>query len=141
MIDFERSVRRSWRTAVVSNGDAHNQRLKLAASGLSASFDAIAISTEVGVAKPDPRIFDIVLRELGVSASRTLHVGDDEVNDIAGASAAGLLTCWISTGRSFPVGPVRPTYQIESIANLGSVLGIEVDVPPDEREQQPGRDS
>jgi beta-phosphoglucomutase-like phosphatase (HAD superfamily) len=48
-------------------------------------------SGAVGVAKPDPAIFGIALRALGVPASDTvLHVGDSLRSDVAGALAAGL---------------------------------------------------
>lgn len=52
-------------------------------------FDTIIVSAEVGLEKPNPEIFMTACKELGVKPEQVLHVGDDETNDIVGASAAG----------------------------------------------------
>lgn len=44
---------------------------------------------QVGLEKPNPEIFMTACKELGVKPEQVLHVGDDETNDIVGASAAG----------------------------------------------------
>lgn len=54
------------------------------------SVAAIIDSTTVGVAKPDPRIFEPALAALGTEAARTLYVGDTVHADVAGAAAAGM---------------------------------------------------
>jgi putative hydrolase of the HAD superfamily len=54
------------------------------------------VSEEAGVAKPDPKIFEIALDRLGVGALETVMVGDSWINDIAGAAAAGLRTVWFN---------------------------------------------
>lgn len=56
---------------------------------LSELFDNITISCEIGVEKPNPRIFEHAMESLGVSADETVHVGDDRRNDLAGARDAG----------------------------------------------------
>jgi FMN phosphatase YigB (HAD superfamily) len=49
----------------------------------------------VGVAKPEPRIFEIALEQLGVSAPRlAIHVGDSWAADVEGALAAGWKPIW-----------------------------------------------
>ncbi|AQK41251.1 Haloacid dehalogenase-like hydrolase (HAD) superfamily protein [Zea mays] len=57
-------------------------------------FDAIVVSSEVGYEKPSPEIFNIALDQIGVEASKAIHVGDDETADMAGANATGL-ECWL----------------------------------------------
>jgi putative hydrolase of the HAD superfamily len=58
--------------------------------GLTAFFDHIIASAEVGSAKPDAGIFIEACERLGLPPSRVLHVGDSPVDDIEGATAAGL---------------------------------------------------
>lgn len=53
-------------------------------------FKAIVISGEVGIAKPDPAIYQLALDKLGASADQTLFIGDHPVNDIWGAGKAYL---------------------------------------------------
>ncbi len=75
---------------IVTNGGSQTQRAKLAASGLGSVVRQVWISGEVGLAKPDPRLFELACNELGVAPGRTLFVGDHET-DRAGAAAAGLV--------------------------------------------------
>jgi HAD superfamily hydrolase (TIGR01509 family) len=58
-------------------------------SGLSPLLDTIVSSASVGVAKPNPRIFQVALERLGVRPDRALHVGDER-SDEEGAAAAGM---------------------------------------------------
>jgi putative hydrolase of the HAD superfamily len=53
-------------------------------------FDTLVVSDVVGFYKPDPRIFDIALEALQVSAEKAIHVGDDYKADVQGARAAGI---------------------------------------------------
>jgi len=57
--------------------------------GLAALVDTVVTSARAGVAKPDPRIFEVALSELGATAERALHVGDEPCDE-EGARAAGL---------------------------------------------------
>ena len=76
------------RLGVVANWDCalpgHLDRL-----GLLDRFDTVVTSARAGVPKPDPAIFELALRELGVTADRALHVGDEPCDE-EGALAAGL---------------------------------------------------
>jgi putative hydrolase of the HAD superfamily len=77
------------RLAVVSNWDVSLHDV-LDRTGLQPLVDAVVISAEVGVAKPDPAIFRAALERLGARAEDALHVGDSVEHDVAGARAAGL---------------------------------------------------
>ncbi len=85
---LERLRARGLRLAVVANWDcALSEHLDRA--GLAPFFDVVVSSARAGFAKPDPRIFELALDELGVPASRALHVGDEPLDE-EGARAAGL---------------------------------------------------
>src|SRR5438445_215818 len=75
---------------LVTNGPSDVQRRKLAATGLEDAFDAIVISSELGVTKPDRRVYLHACRELGVAPGLAAMVGDSHPNDVAGPLAAGL---------------------------------------------------
>lgn len=84
------------RLAIVSNADGNaEQRLRDDAvcqvgPGRGAAVCAIFDSTVVGVAKPDPRIFELALDALAVPAAHAVHVGDTPGADVNGARAAGV---------------------------------------------------
>jgi len=78
-----------FKLAIVSNAEG---RIESDAKrfGLAPYFDVIIDSHVVGVAKPDPRIFQIALERLGVSADEARFAGDIYSIDVAGARAAGI---------------------------------------------------
>jgi putative hydrolase of the HAD superfamily len=82
--------------ALVTNGAACLQREKLSASGLSGYFDAVVVSADLGVAKPDSVVFEHVLSELGAEREHTVMVGDSISKDVDGALAAGLGAVWVN---------------------------------------------
>lgn len=86
---------RGIRTAVITNGPSGLQRAKLRAVGLAAGFDAVVVSGEVGVQKPDAAIFAHALSMLEVAADEAVHIGDNQIADVGGARAAGLTAVWI----------------------------------------------
>ena len=115
-------LRESHRLALVTNGAACLQAEKIAASGLGDRFDAVVVSAEVGVAKPDAAVFERALSLLGADRSRATMVGDSLVKDVDGALALGLDAIWINRAGN-PRPPDRPDLiEIPSFAALPEAL-------------------
>ena len=93
---------------VITNGQGARQRRKLAALGLAQSFDAVLVSGEEGVNKPDREIFRRALERCGVAAREALFVGDHPVADVEGAHRAGLTAVWKFVPYWPPVVPDVP---------------------------------
>jgi putative hydrolase of the HAD superfamily len=83
------------RLAVITNGDGTQQRGKLQHTGLAPLFEHVLVSGDVKVAKPDPAIFRISEKALGLPPSELAYVGDRTDADVAGAKAAGWLPIWL----------------------------------------------
>ena len=82
----------------LSNGNADVQLI-----GIGQHFHAAISAAQVGVAKPDPRIFAAAAQAAGVPADAVLHIGDDAALDAAGALGAGMQAAWINrTGAAWP---------------------------------------
>ena len=79
---------RGFRMAVLSNNDTRLKNV-LRDLGVSAFFERVFVSFELGQAKPDPAIFRSVEKALGLPSSAFLHVGDDQAKDADGARNAG----------------------------------------------------
>lgn len=94
---LEALKRHGMKLAVISNWDERLRPL-LGKLELDRYFDVLIISTEVGAHKPDPRIFEAALRQLGVAPHQALHIGDSHREDVAGARAAGLGALCIRRG-------------------------------------------
>jgi len=109
--------------ALVTNGASDTQRENLRVLDIEHRFGAVVISGEVGVAKPDARIFRFALHELGVEPENVWHVGDDLNTDVAGAKAASLTAVWLNRGGDpWKEGAPKPDYEIRSLRDLPALL-------------------
>ena len=59
-------------------------------SGITGFFDVVVASVDAGAMKPDPRIWGVALRRMGIRAEDAWHIGDNYWADVMGARAAGL---------------------------------------------------
>jgi putative hydrolase of the HAD superfamily len=83
---------------------------------------AVVVSAEVGVGKPDPRIFRLAAERLGVDPREAVMVGDSLVRDVGGAKSAGMPTVWIDRDLwSEPDAP-KPDARIERLSGLPAAL-------------------
>ena len=84
---------------VISNFDSRLVRI-LDGLGAGAQFENIFVSSRVGYAKPDGRIFNAALSCHGLAPAQALHVGDSEINDLSGANQAGLKGILVERGKT-----------------------------------------
>lgn len=91
------ALRPHYRLAIVSDAQRAYARTELAETGLARYFDAIIVSGEIGYRKPDPRIFQAALEQVGAAPHRAIFVGNDMARDIVGAAALGMRTIFTPT--------------------------------------------
>ena len=100
-VDLVRRLHAAGRpVGILTNGPPDIQRLKLDQLGIDECFSSIVISGEAGLGKPDPRVFEQALGELGAPPDDAVMIGDSWNRDVEGATAAGLRSIWISNGRA-----------------------------------------
>lgn len=109
---------RRYTLGVITNGNSDPRRY-----GLGHHLSFLVFSEEHGVAKPDPRLFALALREAGCSPHECLHVGDLPAADVAGARAAGLRSAWLRRGEAPPVAEPEPDLTIDHLTELVDLLG------------------
>lgn len=109
---------------LISNGYSEVQRVRLERHDLGRYFDAVVISSEIGIAKPDPAFFEHALQALEIAdPSGVLVVGDSLSSDIAGAAAAGLASCWYNpNGQVRPAGSATPDHEVATLEDVLAVL-------------------
>ena len=101
---LEKLKSRGIKLAIVTNITPElldHQRKKVEALGIAHLFDTVVYSAEVGVHKPDRRIFDYAASVLGVPNEQCLFVGDDPQADVAGALGAGMEVVWLGADNRF----------------------------------------
>ena len=92
-------------------------------AGIRPFFTVIIDSTRVGCLKPDPRIFQRALDELGMAPADAIFVGDSLPRDMAGARAIGMRHIWLAGDAAPPVAPCCPDDRlVHSLGDLEAVL-------------------
>ena len=107
---------------LLTNGPSDMQWEKIRALGFGHAFDAIVVAGDVGIYKPDVRIFKMLLDRLEVRASAALFVGDIYESDIVGAHAVGMRTAWVRRDGARPTGDIVADLVIEDTGSLREVL-------------------
>jgi HAD superfamily hydrolase (TIGR01549 family) len=106
-----------WRIAIATNGTTDQQLAKIHRVGLGDHVDAVAVSEEVGAAKPDRRVFEVAAQRCGAGlADGGWMVGDCPVRDIAGGRAAGLATIWVHRGRAWDGSAPSPDAVVDDVS-------------------------
>ena len=90
------------------------QTEKMRRTGLDQVVDAVCVSEDLGVRKPDARIFQEAARRCGVPLAGWM-VGDSPQADVLGGAGVGLSTIWLSRGRSWPAEVAPPSRVVSSI--------------------------
>jgi putative hydrolase of the HAD superfamily len=103
----------------VSNWDIQLTRV-LNSLGWTGYFDGVVVSAVLGVEKPEGEIFEEALRVSGVERDRVVHVGNDLVTDVKGASTAGLDTVLVD--RRGGVKGSGATYVIPDLSGLPEIV-------------------
>lgn len=108
---------------LITNGLKEVQRARWAASSLRPYFSDIVISDEVGVAKPDPRIFDVAFTQMdNPPRSQVLMIGDSLSSDILGGVQYGLDTCWLNRQEKPAPDHLPIRYEIHQLRELLEIL-------------------
>ena len=118
-----------YKVALIANDeDAASVRNVITNTGLKDYFDTIAISGELGVEKPDRRIFEVALNSLGVKAENAVMVGNRVDADIVGANRLGMTSVWFKWNDRYPAlinaCEKKPDFTIRSLFELPNVLGL-----------------
>lgn len=114
------ALRGRMKIALVSNGVSAIQRGRLSRCPFTPLLDAVIISEEIGVSKPDPRMVEIALEQLGCTdKSQAVLLGDSLSADIPAAKAAGVDSIFLSLkGKESDL----PTYTVHSLEEARKLL-------------------
>jgi putative hydrolase of the HAD superfamily len=115
-------LKKKYILALVTNGASDLQREKIQGSKLEKYFDEIVIAGDVGIRKPEPRIYEIVLSKIGMQNDEVIMIGNSLDSDIKGARDAGIKTVWLNRDKEENQSDIKPDYEINSINELESIL-------------------
>ena len=106
--------------------DAHvngEHRVLPGGGALVAAFEVACGKKAITIGKPQPLLFEMALRDLGVPAARCVMVGDRPDTDILGAQQLGMGTAMVRTGRfapmaAWPTGQAAPDWDVSNLEQL-----------------------
>lgn len=121
-------ARAGLRMGMFSNAaDEGDVRRLISQCGFDGRFDPILISAALGIRKPNPRGFELILAEWGVAPGEAVMVGDTLGADILGAQNAGIHNIWLDTGVDTPGNlahreTIHPEFAIRNLGELPAIL-------------------
>ena len=118
-----------YKVAIIANDeDGVSARNVINNTGLKDYFNTILISGELGIEKPDSRIFEVALESLGVKAKNAVMVGNRIDADIVGANRSEMTSIWFKWNNRYPASintkEEEPDFTISNLSELNAVLGL-----------------
>jgi FMN hydrolase / 5-amino-6-(5-phospho-D-ribitylamino)uracil phosphatase len=110
-------LRKRYKVGEITNGNSTPARF-----GSDLELDFIVIAQEIGISKPDARIFEHAANLAGCSPSQMVHVGDSLYTDVAGARSAGMVSVWFNPAASPRGATDGPDYEIRSLSELPGLM-------------------
>ncbi|KRL76250.1 HAD family hydrolase [Ligilactobacillus equi] len=110
---------------IITNGNLKHQTNKMKALQILNYIpeDRIFISSELGISKPDPKIFQVVAGKLDISTSDIIYIGDNYLNDVYAAKKAGCESIWFNH-RSHNISDmsIEPDLEISTFDKIDKIL-------------------
>jgi putative hydrolase of the HAD superfamily len=112
---------------ITNAGDAANIHRLMATHQIAEYFDPLVVSSLEGVRKPDPSLFQKVLRAWQLDASAVVMVGDQLGMDVLGAQKAGIRSIWMRTETEMRAnradrGTIIADAEADSIGQIPEIL-------------------
>ncbi|MDW7655589.1 MAG: YjjG family noncanonical pyrimidine nucleotidase [Bacillota bacterium] len=121
--DICRRLAADFKLAIITNGIAGVQYPRFEKSPLAAIISDLFISEEIGYQKPQTEFFAHVLDALQIKDRKSaLVIGDSLTADILGGINAGIDTCWYNPRHLTQDSLIRPTYEIDRLESLITLL-------------------
>ena len=108
-----------YRLVAISNGTAN-----VFVTPAGPYFDAAFSAHDVGIAKPDAKIYHAAATYLGLRPEQVLHIGDDAIADAWGAKEAGLQTVWINPEGHLWVHQSPQPWTVRDLAEVAECLQV-----------------
>lgn len=101
---------------IITNGFHNTQHIKLKYSNLEKYFDLIITSEQMGVKKPNPKIFEFALEKAKSTPSESIYIGDDLIVDILGCENCGIDGVYFNPEKKIHQEDI--TYEISCLSQL-----------------------
>jgi len=120
-------LQEKYKLHIITNGFNESQALKMTSSGIHPYFGLVITSETIGYKKPDKRIFEYAMSQLGATATECIMIGDSLQSDILGAQSVNMDQVFFNPDDKpcviMPDGQeVCPSYTIKCLSELKGLL-------------------
>ena len=120
-IELLEYLRPKYRMYILSNGFKELQSRKMQTAGIDKYFDAVILSEDIGVNKPDRRLYEHALSTTSSKPGESLMIGDMFDTDIAGAAGVGMEQIFFNR-KGIDTLPFQPTYTVNTLLEIKNIL-------------------
>ncbi|MFX1377006.1 MAG: HAD-IA family hydrolase [Promethearchaeota archaeon] len=132
--DVEECLKRlnslSIKTTIITDGIPIKQYEKILRLKLDKMIDLIVISDEIGIRKPNSKLFSYWLKKFGVRGQETIYVGDRIDKDIVPANLNNIFTVYLHRGGKYDIsradvksrGSTKPDYEINNLNEIFDII-------------------
>lgn len=113
VVDTLATLKTRYKTALITNGNSSPAK-----AGISHLFDVIVMAEDHPFAKPDPRLFSLMLEQAQTKPHRLIHVGDSLKLDVAPANAIGATSIWFNPQHEENDTTIEPCHEIVCMREL-----------------------
>ena len=122
-LDLITELKTGYVLGMLTNGISSVQHPRLARSPFHGIFDAVVVSGDIGISKPNPEIFRILAEKAGISNKKEMIIfGDSLSSDIKGGLNYGIDTCWFNPKFNKNKTDIVPKYEISSLKEIYRIL-------------------
>ena len=120
-VELLEHLRPKYNLYILSNGFKELQSRKMQTAGIDKYFDALILSEDIGVNKPDCRLYEYAMRKTASAPQESLMIGDMFDTDIVGAANFGIDSLYYNPkGKSGH--PFAPTYEVKHLLEIKEIL-------------------
>ena len=113
---------KGYKLYVVTNGLVKLQKPRIINTGIGKFISDIIVSEEIGVSKPDPQIFRILLERIKLKSEEVVMIGDSIKKDLKGAKDIEIRTIWYNPDNKINDTNIIPNYKIGDLEDLKNML-------------------
>ena len=111
-------------TAILSNGSPAMLVAAVEGAGIADLLDHNLSVESVGIYKPDPRVYELAVKSLGIEAGAVSFMSSNAW-DAAGAAHFGFRVAWVNRFGQRPERlPAKPDVEIGTLSELPGLLGL-----------------
>ena len=115
---LEKLHNNGYKLGVISNGDLNQQTDKLSKTGILKFFDVVTTSSEYDCSKPDPRLYELIIKRFNINKDEMIMIGDQADKDVLPCLSIGVDAIWLNRKNKENINNVK------EINNLNELLDI-----------------